>query len=115
MKMENQNIEQEFVEVTAPTNPEQKDGYKNDSLVYISDSIILKTFGAEESIKSITEIIKADIEAFVQLVKGLLKPCNCDCIFTSESTSSRCGINPNYWTTFVRVIKRVKFYQMVGC
>lgn len=114
--MQNQNTEKEFVEVSASTNPEQKDGYKSDSLVHINiQSNILKTFGAEESIKSITEIIKADIEAFVQLVKGLLKPCNCDCIFTSESTSSRCGINPNYWTTFVRVIKRVKFYQMVGC
>ena len=114
--MQNQNTEKEFVEACTSTNPEQKDGYKNDSLVYNNiESNILKTFGAEESIERITEIIKADIEAFVQLVKDLIKPCNCDYIFTCPDDSSRCGINPNYWTTFVRVIKRMKFYQMVGC
>ena len=114
--MQNQNnTEQEFVEVRAPTNPEQKDGYKNDSLVYYIDSNIFKTFGAEESIEAITEAIKADIEAFVELIKGLLKPRNRDYIFTYANDSSRQGINPNYWTTFIRVIKRVKIYQMVGC
>ncbi len=114
--MQNQNnTEQEFVEVPAPTNSEQKDGYKNDSLVYNSDSNIYKTFGAEESLEGIAEAIKADIEAFVQLIKGFLKPRNCDYVVASRNDSSKCGINPNYWTTFIRVIKRMKFYQMVGC
>lgn len=113
--MQNQNTEKEFVEACTSTNPEQKDGYKNDSLVYNSDSNIFKTFGAEESIEGITEAIKADIEAFVELIKGFLKPRNCDYIFTCPNDSSRQGINPNYWTTFIRVIKRMKFYQMVGC
>ena len=115
--MQNQNnTEQEFVEVSAPTNSEQKDGYKNDSSVHNNiQSNIYKTIGAEESLEGIAEAIKADIEAFVQLIKGFLKPRNCDYIFTCPNDSSRCGINPNYWTTFIRVLKRMKFYQMVGC
>lgn len=114
--MQNQNnTEKEFVEASTSTNPEQKDGYENDSLVYYIDSNIYKTIGAEESLEAISEIIKADIEAFVQLIKDLIKPRNCDYIFTYANDSSKCGINPNYWTTFVRMIKRVKFYQMVGC
>lgn len=113
--MQNQyNTEKEFVEVSAPTNPEQE-SYKNDSLVYYMDSNIYKTIGAEESLEAISEIIKADMEAFVQVIKDLIKPRNCDYIFTCPDDSSRQGINPNYWTTFVRVIKRMKFYQMVGC
>ena len=109
--MQNQNnTEQEFVEVPAPTNPEQKDGYKNDSSVHNNiQSNIFKTFGVDESIEAISEVIKADIEAFVELIKGLLKPCNCDYIFTYANDSSRQGINPNYWTTFIRVLKRSGF------
>ena len=108
--MQNQNnTEKEFVEVPAPTNPEQKDGYKNDSLVYYIDSNIYKTFGTEESIEAIAAVIKADIEAFVQLIKDLIKPCSCDYIFTYANDSSKCGINPNYWTSFVRVLKRSGF------
>ena len=115
--MQNQNnTEQEFVEVRAPTNPEQKDGYKNDSSVHNNiQSNIFKTFGVDESIEAISEVIKADIEAFVQLIKDLIKPRNRDCAFTCPDDSSRQGINPNYWTTFIRVLKRMKFYQMVGC
>lgn len=113
--MQNQNTEKEFVEACTSTNPEQKDGYENDSSLYNNDSNIFKTIGASESIEAISEIIKADIEAFVQLIKDLIKPRNCDYIFTYANDSSRCGINPNYWTSFVRVVKRVKFYQMGGC
>lgn len=114
--MQNQNTEKEFVEACTSTNPEQKDDYKNDSLVYNNiESNRYKTFGAEESIEAIAAVIKADIEAFVELIKDLIKPRNCDYVFTYPNDSSRCGINPNYWTTFVRVIKRMKFYYMVGC
>ena len=114
--MQNQyEEEQESARVCAPADSEQKDGYKNDSLVYYIDSNIFKTFGAEESLEGIAEAIKADIEAFVQLIKGFLKPRNCDYIFTCPNDSSKQNINPNYWTTFIRVIKRMKFYQMVGC
>ena len=109
MKMQNQNnTEQEFVEVPAPTNPEQE-SYKNDSSVYNNIEFnIFKTFG-EESIEAISAVIKADIEAFVQLIKDLIKPRNRDYIFTYANDNRRCGINPNYWTSFVRVLKRSGF------
>ncbi|AKB68265.1 hypothetical protein MSMAL_1722 [Methanosarcina mazei LYC] len=109
MQNQKQYEEQESARVCAPADSEQKDGNKNDSLVYNIDSNIYKTIGAEESIAAIAEVIKADIEAFVELIKGLIKPRNCDYIFTYANDSSKCGINPNYWTSFVRVLKRSGF------
>lgn len=102
--MQNQYEGKEFVEASTSTNPEQENGYKNDLSVHNNiESNRYKTF---DTVEALIQAIKADMEAFVQLIEDLIKPRNFDYIFASKNDSRRQGINQSYWTTFVRVIKR---------
>lgn len=111
--MQKQN-EKGVTRETTLVNSEQEDGYKNDSLVYNIDSNIYKDVGT-----STIDAFYENIEEFKAAIEELMK------IFMSflprhsysytPQTENNTGIKQDYWTTFIRVIKRVKFYQRGGC
>ncbi|AKB61364.1 hypothetical protein [Methanosarcina mazei] len=96
-------------------NSEQEDSYKNNSLVYNIDSNIYKDVGTStvDAFYENIEEFKAAIEELMKIFMGFLPRQNN--YSSTYHTANNTGIQQDYWTTFIRVIKRVKLYQMDGC